>query len=503
METIRLIGRNSRLSLLQIEIARGRIEAAFPGTRVEVIARSSKGDELQNIPLHTVEGSDFFTQDIFDALENGDADIAVHSLKDMSSEHFFGSNRFAVIDRNDVRDVAIFNKGVIEKISTGQPIIVGTCSPRREEMAIVFLQKALPQLHPDIKIETKAIRGNVETRLRKLNSGEYDGTILATAGLNRLLTSEKDASLVKELLKDKKIMLLPLIECVPAPCQGAIVAEAHHGNTKAIAVLERINDQQQFDNCVAEKKAAAQYGKGCLQKFGVATLAYDDHSTLYAAGRDEQEKEFHYWYTVPELDIAKKNFFSTTDYMGQFFEYEQGGGDIEIKSPVVYISNYKALQGNESARFLQDKKIWAAGTKTWYELARQGLWVEGCADAFGLEFLEKAWQMPLIGISKENVQVITNEQGAATWKQKGWNTIATYSTKAGQKKELASQICEADIIFWTSFQQYQLYKNVLKETVKHVCPSGETALLLRTAGLEPIVFPNIKAFQQWRKTSSR
>jgi hydroxymethylbilane synthase len=78
---------------LQIDIVKQKIQLAFPQLKVEVIARSSRGDALQEIPLHTVEGSDFFTQDIFDALAKGEADIAVHSLKDMSSEHFFGSKQ--------------------------------------------------------------------------------------------------------------------------------------------------------------------------------------------------------------------------------------------------------------------------------------------------------------------------------------------------------------------------------------------------------------------------
>src|SRR6187455_567678 len=205
MESIKLIGRSSRLSLLQIDIVKRKIQSAFPNMKVEVIARSSKGDELQNIPLHTVEGSDFFTQDIFDALTIGEADIAVHSLKDMSSEHFFGANKFAVVDRNDSRDVGIFNNDIEEKVRKGETIIIGTCSPRREEMATLFLKKALPQLNAEIKIETKDIRGNVETRLRKLKSGEYDATILATAGLNRLLRSEEDSVGIKELLTDKKL----------------------------------------------------------------------------------------------------------------------------------------------------------------------------------------------------------------------------------------------------------------------------------------------------------
>ncbi|HEX6845407.1 MAG TPA: hypothetical protein VF144_00445, partial [Chitinophagaceae bacterium] len=181
-QTIKLIGRSSRLSLLQIDSVKQKILSAFPGINVEVIARNSKGDALQNIPLHTVEGSDFFTQDIFDALASGEADIAVHSLKDMSSEHFFGANKFAIVGRDDTRDVAIFNNNIEEKIRRGETIIVGTCSPRREEMVTRFLKKALPQFDQEISIRTKDIRGNVETRLRKLSSGEYDATILATAG---------------------------------------------------------------------------------------------------------------------------------------------------------------------------------------------------------------------------------------------------------------------------------------------------------------------------------
>jgi len=267
-----LIGRSSRLSLLQMQIVQARIEAAFPGIQVELIARSSRGDELQGIPLQTVEGQDFFTRDIFDALASGEADIAVHSLKDMSSAHFFSEQHFAVVDRDDPRDLAIFNPGILEKIARGETIIIGTCSPRREEMATVFLKKALPQLSETIQIETRPIRGNVETRLRKLDNGEYDATILATAGLNRLLRSVADADGVKQLLADKKLMLLPVIDCVPAPCQGAIVAEAHPANQQAAEILRTINSPDLLEEAITEKRTATQYGTGCQQQFGVTTM---------------------------------------------------------------------------------------------------------------------------------------------------------------------------------------------------------------------------------------
>src|SRR5436189_1963231 len=123
IETIRLTARNSRLSILQLEKTKHKIESFYPGIKVEIILKSSRGDMLQDVPLHTVEGSDFFTRDIFDALSNGEADISVHSLKDMSSEHFFGENIFAVIDRDDARDVAIFNHDVEQKIKDGKKII--------------------------------------------------------------------------------------------------------------------------------------------------------------------------------------------------------------------------------------------------------------------------------------------------------------------------------------------------------------------------------------------
>ena len=500
MEKILLIGRSSRLSLLQIEIVKNKITAAFPEIKVEIITKSSKGDELLNVPLHTVEGSDFFTQDIFDSLKNGEADIAVHSLKDMSSEHFFGKNKFAVVDRDDTRDVAIFNADIEEKIKSGKPITIGTCSPRREEMAAVFLKKALPQLHNDIKIETKSIRGNVETRLRKLNNGEYDTTILATAGLNRLLRSGTDRSLIKELLKNKKLMLLPSIECVPAPCQGAIVAEANPANQKAIEVLKKINSMELMHDCLQEKQSAMQYGVGCLQRFGVTTISYGNKKVVYAAGKDSNGNIFTKWFNLPDIDTTEKKLFSMTDFMSNLFHYEYDDGELQIKEPVVYAANYKAVKQKEVIRQLQSKKVWAAGSKTWFELAKQGIWVEGCADGFGLEFLQTSWQMPLFGISKNDVAVITNNQSAGKWQAKAWNVYAAYRLSEKESPEIKKQIKEADIIFWTSYQQCVQYKNELKEDVLHICPYGETVEQLKAAGINPVVFPNIKAFQQWKQT---
>ncbi len=520
---IKLIGRSSRLSLLQIDIVKRKIQSAYPGIKVEVTGRSSRGDALQNIPLHTVDGSDFFTQDIFDALANGEADIAVHSLKDMSSEHFFGDNQFAIIDRDDTRDVAIFNSNVEEKMQRGEVIIIGTCSPRREEMATVFLKKALPRLNSEIKIETKPIRGNVETRLRKLDSGEYDATILATAGLNRLLRNREDAPLIKDLLTEKKLMLLPLIECVPAPCQGAIVAEAHHSNTKAIAILKAINDEELFADCLAEKEEAIKYGAGCIQKFGVTTINTTNGKYLYAAGKDAEGTEFVKWNSFPEIAFIGP-LFSSTDVMKGFFNYEWNSDPISFNKPVVFVANYKAIQNStielllykSAHRVLRTTKeklnsidqpgskiILASGTKTWFELAKKGFWVTAGADALGFEFLLQSLQMPLFDIKQNDIVILTHEDAAKRWSVKGYDAVSNYKLVSKNDSVIQTSIESASAIFWTSFSQYEYYGKYAKKDVKHMCAGGETAALLKQAGLAPVIFPTIKAFEQWRKYSIR
>ena len=138
-------------------------------------------------------------------------------------------------------------------------------------------------------------------------------------------------------------MLLPLIECVPAPCQGAIVAEAHYSNTKAIEVLNKINDEELFAGCYAEKKEAVKYGAGCIQKFGVTTLDTKNGKYLYAAGKDSEGTEFVKWDPLPELKI-NGSLFSSTDVMKGFFDYEWSNEEIEINKPVVFVANYKAIQ---------------------------------------------------------------------------------------------------------------------------------------------------------------
>jgi porphobilinogen deaminase len=490
---------------LQAGIVRDRILEKFPECEVVFLPRTSRGDRLLNVSLSALDGSDFFTEEIFNALKEGEADLAVHSLKDMSAGHFFSHNAFAVVDRDDVHDVAIFNSNVIEKLRAGIPLKIGTCSPRREEMAMAFLKKALPQLGTEVKIEVLPIRGNVEGRLHQLDQGKYDGTLLATAGLNRLLKDEQQRASVRDsivsvrpLLSTKRLMLLPLIECIPAPSQGSIVVEADPSQYDAVELLGAINVKDLLEDAIAEKKMALEYGTGCLQKFGVTTIRNGHVHALYAAGEDQYGKRFEHWSSLPKLKLETQGLFNSVDHMKDFFNYEYDKTISGLDRHVVFISNHKSLQSEGLDHLLRDKMIWASGSKTWFALSKAGHWVHGAADGLGFEHLINVLSMPLYQIHPDQITIITHDGAAARWTHKGFHAVSHYRLVPSWNTTIISELRQAKAVFWTSYAQYQYYGAHAPEGAVHLCPSGETATLLKKEGLDPYIFPTIKSFEQWR-----
>lgn len=501
--TFNIACRGSWLSLAQAEIFKKKVAALYPDIIINTTIIETSGDKEQTMPLHLVEGKDFFTREIQDFLKSNHADFAVHSMKDVSSVDFFAAGHYAIIDRELLHDVAIFNKGVMDKIKNGEKVIIGTSSPRRSNMATGFLQKALPKLNEhSILVEAQSIRGNVDTRLQKLHDGLYDGIILAAAGVNRLLQYEPAKERVSKLLRNKKLMLLPLFECPPAAGQGAIVAETTDGNTEAIEILNTIKNTVLNNAITEERKYAQQYGYGCSQQFGVFHLNTPAISFTYASGKDGDSKVFKEWNFNTELNLTGKQLFSSTDYMKDFFSYNFLDTAMDESAKVFFISSHKAIHSEKIKNTIQQQRVWAAGTRTWYDLAKKGIWVEGCADGLGFDFLQIAFKSPLVNIAVNDIQIITNNLSKIHWIEDGISAVGTYELSDNLSEEIKREIVKADIIFWTSFQQYELCKPFIKNNVQHVCPAGKTAKLLLAKGLQPIIFPTIKAFNDWRKMKS-
>lgn len=244
---IRIGTRKSRLAMVQTEFVKEKILEAFPQEEIEIVPIITKGDIELNKSLASFGGKGVFTKEIEEQLLDGNIDIAVHSAKDIPMELAEGLSLGAVLEREDCRDVLVTVSGILAKNMPPQSVI-GTSSLRRE------LQ--MKRINPDITVKT--LRGNVPTRLQKLRNGQYDGIILAAAGLKRLeLDKEKDLS----------YEYFETDEFLPAAGQGILAVEIRKGTLGRI--MEVLNCREAEAVLFAERKFLTVLGGSCNAPCGV------------------------------------------------------------------------------------------------------------------------------------------------------------------------------------------------------------------------------------------
>ncbi len=227
---IKIGTRKSKLALAQTNMVVNEIKKYFPSINIEVVHFTTKGDKVLNKPLINIGGKGVFVTEIEDALINKEIDLAVHSAKDLPLKLQDNLTISAVLKRGNYRDALVTVKG--KEIDFSREIIIGTGSNRRK--------LAFKNLYPNAAF--KDIRGNVDTRLNKLYNGEYDGIILAMAGLERL-----------DLLSDSRFTFTPFDykEFVPAPCQGIIAVESR--NNDLTEILSKINHKDTYYSFQTER----------------------------------------------------------------------------------------------------------------------------------------------------------------------------------------------------------------------------------------------------------
>jgi hydroxymethylbilane synthase len=231
-----IASRGSQLALWQARWVAAQLSAAGHACRIEIV--KTTGDKITDVPLAKVGSKGLFTKEIEEALLDGRADLAVHSLKDLPTELPEGLVLAAVPEREDPRDAVVGRK--LAELPVGAR--VGTSSLRRAAQ--------LRQLRPDLLVES--VRGNLDTRLRKLDEGQYDAILLAAAGLKRLGWGDRIAEI-----------LAPEQMC-PAVGQGALAIEARAGFEK-VALLDHADTHTAV---VAERAVLAALGGGCQVPIG-------------------------------------------------------------------------------------------------------------------------------------------------------------------------------------------------------------------------------------------
>jgi hydroxymethylbilane synthase len=233
-----------------------RLEAAHSGLRVELREYVTQGDRVQNVPLAQVGGKGLFTKEIEDALLHGEADLAVHSLKDLPEGMPAGLMLGAVPAREDPRDALVLPASVASGTETDAAANPLDRLPHGARVGSSSVRRAaqLRHLRPDLHLED--VRGNVDTRLRKLDEGQYDALILASAGLRRLnLAARITAALPPEL-------------CLPAPGQGALALQCREEDAATQQALRALDDPEARVCVVAERAALAVVGGGCSVPLG-------------------------------------------------------------------------------------------------------------------------------------------------------------------------------------------------------------------------------------------
>lgn len=502
MKQFKIVCRSSALSVIQANLAKGYLLMAVPDAVIDIVLKETSGDNDRTRPLYEMEGRDFFSKEIDEILLSGSADFAVHSMKDLSRERIEDERFFnAIPERNDPRDVVIFSPSVLQKLAAGQPLVIGTSSLRRQQQALGFLQKVLPVFNGNIPTtQAQVIRGNVDTRLQQLQDGQYDGIILAAAGLNRLLAAGNQR--VKDLLAGKLKMFLPLIECAPAPGQGALLIEALRTNNHAVELLKQINDNKLSTQLEQERSAVAHLGGGCHQKYGAVFINTKYGGFVNIAGIDANGADISDMVFDVPVNVNGKSIFSAGDYMKDFFTYKYETDFAPVATPVVFVAHHRAVT-QQVAQQLQGKRVWCSGSRSWRELAKLGIWCEGCADGMGLDFLQPVFERPLVDIAKADITVLTHTKGAAEWMADGYSSVGTYQLIAQPSAAVQQQIAQANILYWTNFEQYKACSSFVKHNALHMCPAGKTADNFIKAGLQPVVFPGIKAFNVWRSKTIR
>ncbi|MBI4924351.1 MAG: hydroxymethylbilane synthase [Bdellovibrio sp.] len=548
--TIKLGTRRSLLAWSQSLGIAKTLEAlnsdTFHSVKIELVGIETRGDKIQDVPLNQVQGKEFFVEELDTALRSGAVDMTVHSLKDLSLVRPKEFVCAAIPKRENSRDVAIFNSHVIPKLRSNQTIKIGTSSPRRLENIPPFLAQALPWQKR--KLDFIEIRGNINTRIARLhelpqNPRYLDGVVLAMAGLIRLWADPIAREELKVLLKDTLLMILPLKTCPSAPGQGALAIECLASNTELRKLLLLIHHTETERHVLQERALLSDWGGGCHQAFGATSVCEGKLGDCFFIRGKKPDGSFvdeFKWHAPPALspsdnprnawnglDWAKKctqkellintlNIHDNTAVVNHIHEniavvnhiHENAIAvvnhiheNIAVVNHIheniaVFIAHSNALP--EKNNLTADHRIYTSGLESWFRLAAQGIWVEGCGEGLGFNSLIATLQEPVLQLPKlSDWTILTHDDATETWNT--GNVIPTYRVRHNYDDQAKSALINATHVFWASGSQFIRLKDIVQPQAHLACGPGKTAELLQSKHIKTLVFPSVKEWKQWLK----
>lgn len=469
--------RGSLLAVTQCTLVKNQLEA-LSNEKFELHLIKTQGDQITDKPLWQLEGKDFFTKELDEALLNGTVDMVVHSYKDLGSERPDGIKLATITERRYAHDVLLVPKANVEKLKnwTGD-FIVGTSSPRR----IVNLTRDLPAFlphSPSIKCET--LRGNINTRIQKLRDGKYHAITLALAGVDRLAQMDSSRAELEKLLDGLTFAILPLSVFPTAAAQGALAIEMRSDRAdggKLESILKKLHHAPTAEEVGRERTAFKSYGGGCHLAVGIHVRAIEGDFLHFhrgeTDGRDIRVKQRE-GASAPAQKPSKV-FLGQGEAAGAMSDTlyikKSSGAVAPISRKHVFVTTSHVLPSLKAGA----QTLWAAGPETRKKMVAQGLWVHGGADSLGHEELLKLANSKALQIMMGTGEWLVMSHDKATSPVgpvfAGYTAAMTKPTSA-QQNELA-QVTHA---WWSSFPQYEAYIKEVPEMAKaqHYCGLGKT-----------------------------
>ncbi len=512
---LRLGTRRSALAWVQSSQVAAALRAAHPGLEVELVGIDTRGDRVLDKALSAMDGKEFFTAELDEALRAGHVDFSVHSLKDLSLDRPHDFVLAAVPMRANPRDIALFAPDVPQRLAEGAGLRIGTSSPRRATLLPPFFSKALPHGARNA-IELVTLRGNVDTRLRRLHEQRgaerhLDGIVLAAAGLSRLFadttTERQGRALLEGLLDGLHLMMLPLTEVPGAPGQGALAVECRASDEQTRRLLSVLEHPDTRAAVAIERQLLGEHGGGCHQRFG-ASLQWlaGLGGVLQVAGRNSREKDIGEQRFLPDpplppLPASLQAWDGSTAAPAAATSMVNAAQlAARLRGRAVFVAHQRALPEGASG-LLSGRTVWTAGAKTWFALAAAGVWVQGCAETLGAEGAARLVAEPLLRLPAPGEwDVLTHADATGPWQEGQWagaNVIATYSVPAGATPD-AALLGAATHIYWSSTAQFERCRHLASPDAHHASGAGKTAGHIQRAGVRNFrAFPSPEAWRQW------
>ena len=475
LSLVRILSRKSDLAIIQAKEVGMNLLKNDPNLKIEYLTKSTLGDKDLKTPLSEMIKEGVFTDDLREDLIKNKCDIVVHSWKDLPLDLGQKTIIAGTLSRADQRDIFFLKKNNISKIKKNKKISILSSSPRRIYNLESFIENYLPFQIKDINFVN--IRGNIPTRLKKFINGSDDAFIVAKAALDRLLGNNlSEYKQLSEIIKkyiDKCLWTITPLSLNPtSPGQGAIACEIKTGDILTKNIIKKINNPNDYKCVEKERKILENYGGGCHQKIGVSYFKTQFGLMYSSKGEISEGNNFQFWekeqsnnenYKKISLDEIFPKSIKDYNLFERNLIKESVKKINKIENHCIWISRNSSLPN--FSKINESNIVWTSGTKTWKNLSKRGIWVNGTSDGIGEDFDTKIDSLT----KKPWIKLTHNKAPISKIKKR----ISSYKL---MKKPLKVDLSNKKYFYWMSSSafKYVLEKNPNIINKFHSCGPGNT-----------------------------